>query len=384
MNKIVIKKALRSPQGAFQGVFSSLSSVDLATQVLKNFTTKDVDQIIVGCVLQAGLGQALARQIAIKSGFHEKTNCHTVNKVCGSGMLSITQGFDQIKLGKAKSVISVGTESMTNAPYLLKKARSGYRMGHDKIIDHIMFDGLEDSFDFGKSMGFLAEQVAKDENISREMQEKYVLETYDFAKKFSTSQQFSEEVVKIEFMQGKQNVIIDYDEPLQKVKPEKFKDLKPVFIENGSITVALSSSIADGASAILISEDNQKENNDFLAEIVDYSYHSTKPYQFTLAPVQAIKNLCSKLGWETKDVDLWEINEAFATVPLLAIKHLNIPRQILNINGGGCVLGHPIGCSGNRIVASLAHSMKKHDFKKGIASVCIGGGEAMAIALKRN
>jgi acetyl-CoA C-acetyltransferase len=384
VSNIVIKKALRSPQGAFQGVFSSLSSVDLATQVLKKINLNDVDQLIVGCVLQAGLGQALARQIAIKSGLDEKTHCHTVNKVCGSGMLSVTQGFDQIKLGKANSVISVGTESMTNSPYILKKARSGYRMGHGQIIDHMMFDGLEDSFDFGKSMGFLAEQVAKEEEISRDSQEKYVLETYEFAKNFSTSSQFSKEVASIEFMQGKQNVVIDYDEPLQKVKPEKFKDLRPVFVENGSITVALSSSIADGASAILIEKNDGKNDDDCLAKIVDYSYYSTKPYQFTLAPVQSIKNLCEKIGWQIKDVDIWEINEAFATVPLLAIKHLKISRQILNINGGGCVLGHPIGCSGNRIVGSLAHSMKKHNLKKGIASICIGGGEAMAIALTRD
>lgn len=383
MIKIVINVAKRTPHGSFQGALSSLSATALASVVIKDIvknTDLPIEQVIMGCVLQAGLGQAPARQAALKANLPVSVNCSTVSKVCGSGMLALAQAFDQIKLGYVNVVIAGGMESMSNAPYLLTKARSGYRMGHGECTDHMFKDGLEDAYQVPSAMGFLAEKIASEYKFARQEQDEFAFQTYNAAQKAVNDGAFQNEITNTTIQNKKEVIKIDKDEPISKVKPEKFADLRPAFVDDGTITVATSSSIADGACALLLTKESISTP---LAYMSGYSVYGVEPARFTTAPVGAMQKLLKQLDWNIQDVDVFEINEAFAMVPMVAMRELKISREKININGGSCVLGHPLGTSGARIVVTLAHAMARNNYKKGIASICIGSGEAMAIALER-
>ena len=360
MKKVAICDAKRTPQGSFQGAFASLSLQDLGVCAINALSASHIDSVYMGCVLQAGIGQAIARHTARLAGHDVPATL--VQKVCGSGMKAIIMGAQDIHLKRARYVIAGGMESMSLAPYLLK--RKGYRFGHVRIDDHIMSDGLEDAMSH-LSMGVLAEATAKAYAITREEQEAYVIETW----KRAIAADWSNEIAPLE--------TLTRDEHLDRVNIEKFSKLKGAF--GGSITAATASPLSDGACALWLANEAQ----DPLAWIVDYSEHICHPADFAAAPVWAIQKLCAQLGWSLDEVDAFEINEAFAIVPLIVMKELKIPREKINIKGGACVLGHPLGSSGARIVGTLAHIMKENNFKKGIASICIGGGEAIAIGLTR-
>jgi acetyl-CoA C-acetyltransferase len=374
---VLILSAKRLPGGAFMGQWSNTPAPELGAHVIGHLSTiKKPEKVYMGCVLQAGLGQSPARQSVIKSGLEESVHASTINKVCGSGMKAITIGVSDILLGKAQTVIAGGMENMSRSPYLLDKARSGYRMGHGKFIDHMLFDGLVDAYE-NVAMGVYADKTAEKYGFSRNEQEEFAAQTFANACHAQNKGFFNGEVIPQEGMENQ-------DEPLLKVKPDKFKKLKPAFSTNGTVTAATSSSIADGAAGVLLAHENSlsRWQGDPLARIVGWQEFSQSPSWFTLAPIGAIQNLCREIGWSTQDVDLFEVNEAFAVVAMAAMKELSLPREKMNIHGGACALGHPIGVSGARIVVTLAHALKTHGLKKGIAAVCIGGGEGMALAIE--
>lgn len=388
---VVIVSAVRTPLGRFQGDLSSFSAHNLGSHAIgaalerAKLSPDRIDEVLMGCVLPAGQGQAPARQAARGAKLPDATGATTVNKVCGSGMKATMLAHDIINAGSADIVISGGMESMTNAPYLLQKARGGYRAGHDRIIDHMMMDGLEDAYETGRSMGDFGEAAAEAYQFSRKDQDDYAIETLTRARNAVESGAFKKEIAPISVKEKAGVRIVENDEHPLKVDPAKIPNLKPAFRPNGTITPAASSANADGAAALVLTRRSiaEREGLPILAEIKGHSTHSQAPDWFTTAPIPAIRKLLDKIGWTASDVDLYEINEAFAVVPMAAARDLGIPRDKLNVNGGACALGHPIGATGARLIVTLLHAMEKNNVQRGIASLCIGGGEATAIAVER-
>ena len=388
---VVIVSAVRTPLGRFQGDLSSLPSPALGAHVVKEALTRAnlagdrVDEVLLGCVLPAGLGQAPARQAARHAGLPDATGATTVNKVCGSGMKATMLGHDLLRAGSADIVVTGGMESMSNAPYLLAKARSGYRMGHDRLLDHMMLDGLEDAYEGGRPMGDFGEATAEAYQFSRDDQDAYAVETLTRARKAVETGAFAAEIAPVEVPgKGGPRLVADDENPL-KVSPDKIPQLRPAFRKDGTITAASSSANADGAAALVLTRRSIAERDGLpvLAEIKGHATHSQDPAWFTTAPIPAMRKLLERTGWRVGDVDLFEINEAFAAVAMAARHDLDIPADRLNIHGGACALGHPIGATGARIIVTLLHALARNDLKRGIASLCIGGGEATAIAVER-
>lgn len=384
MRDVYIVSAKRLPMGSFQGQLTSQTAVQLGAHIISAVipTGISVDGVLMGCVLQAGLGQAPARQAALGGGLPASTQTATLNKVCGSGMLAVMNAANEIRLGAMQTVIAGGMESMSNAPYLLEKARTGYRMGHGAIIDHMMRDGLEDAHmkdpkGDRMAMGFFAEATAEKYGFSRQDQEDFARHTFEKACAANMEDEIHPITIKL-----KEEIQIHQDEPLSKVRPDKFAALRPAFLAGGTVTAATSSSIADGASALCLMSGDHAKDYKPLAKIIGYTAFAREPHWFTLAPSGAIEKLCTQIGWNVQDVDLFEINEAFAVVPMAVAKDLNIPMEKLNVRGGACALGHALGSSGARILVTLIHALKERGLQRGIASACIGGGEATAIAIE--
>ena len=384
---VVIVAAKRTPMGGFMGGLSTVPSPDLgATAInaaLANLDSSHVDEVIMGCVLPAGLGQAPARQATLKAGLPLSAAATTINKVCGSGMKAVMMAHDIIKAGSASTVVAGGMESMSAAPYLLPKARGGYRMGHGQMLDHMMLDGLENAYD-GKAMGCFAQDTADDEGITREQMDEFALSSLTRAKAAIQSGAFDNEIVPVSVKTRKGEVVMDTDEGPGNAMPEKIPSLRPAFKKDGTVTAANSSSISDGAAALLVMSESKAKELGLapLARIVGHATNAIKPEEFTVAPVGAMEKLFAKTGWSAADVDLFEINEAFAMVTMLAVNKLDLTMDKVNVNGGACALGHPIGASGARILVTLLHALNNKGLKKGVASLCIGGGEATAIAVE--
>lgn len=383
---IVIVAARRTPMGGFIGDFKNTSAVELGTAAVKavvedaKLGAGDVNKIIMGNVLGAGQGQAPARQAALKAGLANSTAAVTINKMCGSGMQAVMDGADFLRVGHGDVVVAGGMESMTNAPYLLLKGRSGYRMGRGQVEDHLMLDGLEDVYSPGTPMGCFADNTSVKYKYSREDQDAYALESLARAQKAIANGDFEAEIVPVSVKGGE----ITIDEQPGKARPEKIPTLRPAFTKDGTATAANSSSISDGAAALVLMRRETAEQRGLtpLATILDYTTHSHEPEWFTTAPGGAVNKLLERVGWKADDVDLWEVNEAFAVVAMAAMRDVGIPHDKMNVNGGATALGHPIGASGARIIVSLVHALKKLGGGKGIATLCIGGGEATALALE--
>jgi len=389
---IVIVGAARTPMGGFQGDFASLSASDLGAVAIKaaveraGIAPADVDKTIFGCVLPAGQGQAPARQASLKAGLPLATGCTTVNKMCGSAMEAMILAHDALVARSADVVVAGGMESMSNAPYLMPKARSGYRMAHQTVYDHMFLDGLEDAYDKGRLMGTFAEECATSFAFSRESQDAFATTSLSRALAANNDGTFAWEIAPVTVGGKKGDVVVDRDEQPAKASPEKIPTLKPAFRKDGgTVTAANSSSISDGAAAVVMMRRSTAEARGLkpLAVIVGHATHAQEPGLFTTAPVGAIRKLYEKTGWTTKDVDLFEINEAFAVVTMAAIKEHGIAHDRVNVHGGACALGHPIGASGARIVVSLLGALRKQNKTRGIAALCIGGGEATALAIER-
>ena len=387
---IVITSIARTPMGGMQGMLSPFSANQLGAAAIKAAVERsglkpaDIEEVIMGNCLPAGQGQAPARQAGRGAGLPDAVGATTINKMCGSGMKAIMLAHDQIKAGSAKVMVAGGMESMTNAPYLLLKARSGYRYGHATMYDHTAMDGLEDAYERGTAMGVFAERTVEKYGFTRKEQDDYAIESLVRAKRANDDGSFAFEIVPME-IQGKAGVEkIDKDEQPAKGKPEKIPSLKPAFKKDGTITAANASSISDGAAAVVLMAQSEATRRGLkpLAKIVAHAAHSRLPAEFTIAPVTAISDVLAKAGWKTNDVDLWEINEAFAVVAMAAMKEHKLDHAKVNIHGGACALGHPIGASGARIVATLIGALKKTGGKKGVATLCIGGGEAVALAVE--
>ena len=389
-DKVVIVSAKRTPIGSFQGNFESLKATELASRVIEknindiSINPKEIDETIMGCVLPAGLGQAPARQAAMGAGIPSESGATTINKMCGSGMKSIMFGHDSIKAQQNNIVVAGGLENMTNAPYILSTARKGLRMGHADVKDHMFLDGLEDAYEEGKLMGSFAEDTAEHYQFTREQQDNFAITSLERAKKANEDGTFDSEIVPIKILNRKNEIIINKDEQPFKSDITKIPTLRPAFRKNGTVTAANSSSISDGASSVILmlESEAQKRGIKPLARIIDHSTNSQEPKWFTTAPIGAIEKVLEKSGWKKTDVDLFEVNEAFAVVPMAVMKDIGISNDILNIYGGACALGHPVGASGTRIVATLINALKKNNLKKGVASLCIGGGEATALTLE--
>ena len=387
---IVIVGAARTPIGGFQGDFASLAASDLGAVAIKAAVERagvapaDVDELIFGNCLMAGQGQAPARQASLKAGLPLATNCTTLSKMCGSAMKATMLAHDAIIAGSAEIMVAGGMESMTNAPYLLPKARSGMRMGHGTVFDHMFLDGLEDAYDRGKLMGVFAEQCADKFHFSREAQDEFALRSLSRALAANNDGSFRWEIAPVTVSGRKGDVVIDKDEQPAKASPDKVPGLKPAFRKDGTVTAANSSSISDGAAALVLMRRSLAERKGLtpLAVILDHATHAQEPGWFTTAPVGAMRKLYAKVGWEPKDVDLYEINEAFAVVTMAAMQEHGLPADKVNVHGGACALGHPIGASGARIVVTLLGALRKLGKKRGMASLCIGGGEATALAIE--
>jgi len=387
---IVIVGAARTPIGGFQGDFASLSANELGAVAIKaaieraGIEAAAVEQAIMGCVLPAGQGQAPARQAALKAGLPLATACTTVNKMCGSAMEAAMLAHDRIVAGSAQIIVAGGMESMTNAPYLLPKARGGMRMGHGTVYDHMFLDGLEDAYDKGKLMGVFAEACADKYEFTREQQDEFALRSLARARSANEEGTFAWEIAPVTVAGRKGEIVVDRDEQPAKASPEKIPTLKPAFRKDGTVTAANSSSISDGAAALVLMRRSVAERKGLkpLAIFVDHATHAQEPGWFTTAPVGAIQKLNAKLGWRPGDVDLYEINEAFAVVAMAAMKEFGLPPEKVNVHGGACALGHPIGASGARIVVTLLGALRRLGGKRGIASLCIGGGEATAMAIE--
>jgi acetyl-CoA C-acetyltransferase len=386
-DSIVIVRAKRTPMGGFMGALSTATSPELGSAaikgVLNGVDASAVDEVIMGCVLPAGLGQAPARQASLHAGLPLACGALTINKVCGSGMKSIMLANDLIKVGSAEVVVAGGMESMSNAPYLLPKARSGYRMGHGKMLDHMMLDGLENAYD-GKAMGCFAQETADSEGITREQMDEFALGSLSKATAAISNGTFTDEIVPVQYKTRKGDTTVSQDEGPGNARPEKIPNLRPAFKQDGTVTAANSSSISDGAAALLVMTQSKAKELGLepLAKIVAHTTNAIKPEDFTVAPVGAIEKLFEKTGWTKEDVDLFEINEAFAMVTMLAINKLDLDEAKVNVKGGACALGHPIGASGARIVVTLLHALKQQGKKRGVAALCIGGGEATALAVE--
>jgi acetyl-CoA C-acetyltransferase len=391
MTDIYITGASRTPMGGFQGDLAGQSAPELGGAAIRgalanaSLDASHVDELMMGCVLPAGLGQAPARQAGFNGGLNKETPATTINKVCGSGMKTIMLSHDAMKAGGPQLMVAGGMESMTNAPYLSRATRGGGRLGHQQLDDHMFFDGLEDAYDKGTLMGSFAEDCAEHYQFSREEQDGYALASLERALKAQQSAAFDGEITPVTLTTRQGDVTISADEQPGKARPEKIPQLKPAFRKNGTVTPANSSSISDGAAAlVLASEEAVKSHNLTPRAIIrGHAGHAQEPGWFTTAPVPAARKLMDRLGWSVDDVDLWEVNEAFAVVPMAFMRELGVAHSRLNINGGACALGHPIGASGSRIVVTLLNALEKHNLKKGIAAICLGGGEGIAIALER-
>jgi acetyl-CoA C-acetyltransferase len=387
---IVIVGAARTPMAAMQGDFATLSASDLGAVAIKAAVERagvrpdDVQEAIMGNVLPAGQGQAPARQAALKAGLPLSTGCTTVNKMCGSAMKAAMLAHDQIAAGTSDIIVAGGMESMTNAPYLMPKARSGYRMGHQVVQDHMFLDGLEDAYDKGRLMGTFAEDCAAKSGFTREAQDQFALTSLSRALNANNDGTFAWEIAPVTVTGKSGERIVDKDEQPAKASPDKIPLLKPAFRKDGTVTAANSSSISDGAAALVLMTRSNAERRGIspLAVIVGHATHAQEPGQFTTAPVEAIAKLLRNVGWSTKDVDLFEINEAFAVVTMAAMKEHGIPHERVNVHGGACAIGHPIGASGARIIVTLIGALRKHGKKRGVAALCIGGGEATAMAIE--
>ena len=387
---IVILGAARTPMGAFQGDFSALAAHDLGGAAIKaalersGVDPKSVDEVLFGNCLMAGQGQAPARQAALKGGLPLSTGAVTLSKMCGSGMKATMLAHDMLMAGSAQVMVSGGMESMTNAPYLLQKGRGGYRMGHDKIFDHMMLDGLEDAYEPGRSMGTFGEDCAAKYSFTREQQDAFATASVSRAKAATDNGAFAKEITPVTVKDRSGERVVSIDEGPGKIKLDKIPALKPAFKKDGTITAASSSSINDGAAALVLAKDStaKKMGAKPIARIVGHTIHAQEPNWFTTAPVYATQKLLNNIGWKVDDVDLWEVNEAFAVVPMALMAELKVSHDKLNVNGGACALGHPIGASGARILVTLIHALQARGGKKGVATLCIGGGEATAMAIE--
>ena len=387
---IVIVSAVRTPMGGFQGDFATLTATELGAVAIKGaveragIRAEDVQEVLMGCVLPAGLGQAPARQAALGAGLPLEAGCTTINKMCGSGMKATLLAHDLLVAGSNQVMVAGGMESMSNAPYLLPKARTGLRMGHGEIKDHMFLDGLEDAYEKGRLMGSYAEECADMFQFTREQQDAFAIASLTRAKTAIESGAFKDEIVPVTVKTRKGEAQINTDEQPHKAAIDKISGLKPAFRKDGTVTAANSSSISDGAAALVLMRQSEAEQRGLkpFAIIKGHSTHAQKPALFTTAPVYAIQKLLAKLSWKAEDVDLYEINEAFAVITMAAMKELNLPHEKVNVNGGACALGHPIGASGARIIVTLLSALKQRGLKRGVAALCIGGGEATAIAVE--
>jgi len=386
---VVILSAARTPMGGFQGELAGSTAPQLGATAIKaaveraGLKPSDIQETIMGCVLPAGLGQAPARQAGRYAGLPDGVPATTVNKVCGSGMKAVMLAADEIKTGEVDIVVAGGMESMTNAPYMLAKARGGYRIGHQQMFDHMFLDGLEDAYEH-KAMGVYAEDAAKHYQFSRQDQDAYATESLNRAKRAQQDGSFADEIVAVMVPSRKGDVEVTEDEQPKKADPAKIPTLKPAFAKDGTVTAANSSSISDGAAALVLARADVAKEKGLkpLARIVAQASHAREPKWFTAAPVGAIEKVLKKADWKKEDVDLFEINEAFANVAMIAMKELGLPHDKVNVNGGACALGHPIGASGARLLVTLLNALKQRGGKRGVASLCIGGGEATAVAVE--
>ncbi|EKU55256.1 acetyl-CoA C-acetyltransferase [Acinetobacter sp. WC-323] len=389
MTDIVIVNGARTAMGGFQGALSGVTAPELGAVTIKEAIARsglqptDIEEVIMGCVLPAGLKQGPARQAMRKAGLPDSTGAVTINKLCGSGMKAVMQAADMIKAGSAEIVVAGGMESMTNAPYVLPKARGGYRMGHGEIKDHMFLDGLEDA-ETGRLMGSFAQDMANQRHYTREQMDDFAIRSLHRAQKAITEGYFKDEIVPVTVSTRKGDVVVDQDEQPLSAKIDKIPSLKPAFAKDGTITAANASSISDGASALVLtsSEVAAQRGLQPLAKIIATASNSQHPSEFTIAPVGAIEKVLKKAGWDAQEVDLWEINEAFAMVTMCPIDDFKLDAEKVNINGGACALGHPVGSTGSRIILTLIHALKRTGGKKGVAALCIGGGEATAVAIE--
>ena len=388
VESVVIVAAKRTPVGAFQGALSGATATQLGTAAIRAVITDsdiaaDIDQVLMGCVLPAGLGQATARQAALGAGVPEGVPCTTVNKMCGSGMETIILGHDRIRAGSAAIVVAGGLESMSNAPYLLPQARGGYRMGHQQALDHMFFDGLQDPFE-GQMMGHYAQVTADKYGFTRQQMDDFAIESVTRAQSAVSDGRFANEITPVTIASRRGDVTVTDDETPGTVSVDKIPTLRPAFAKDGTVTAATSSSISDGAAALLLMSESEAKARKLepLARIVGHSAFAQEPAWFTTAPVNALKALHAELGWTPDDVDLYEINEAFAVVTMAAMHDVGIEHAKVNVNGGACALGHPIGATGARISVTLLHALRERGLRRGIATQCIGGGEATAIAIE--
>ena len=387
---IVIVSVARTPMGAFQGELKSFAAPELGAAAIRAAVERaairpeDVQEVIMGCVLPAGQGQAPARQASLGAGLPLSAGCTTVNKMCGSGMKAAMFAHDLLATNSFDVVVAGGMESMTNAPYLLPKARSGLRMGHGQVIDHMFYDGLEDAYDKGRLMGTFAEDCAQKYRFSREAQDRFAVASLERAQKANTQGWFAWETTPIAIKAGKEEKFVETDEQPFKANLEKIPTLKPAFRKDGTVTAANSSSISDGAAALVMMRRSTAEERRLapLAVVVGHATHAQAPAEFTTAPVGAIQKIFRNTGWSAKQVDLFEINEAFAVVTMAAMQEHGLPHEKVNVHGGACALGHPIGASGARILVTLIGALRKYGLRRGVASLCIGGGEATAMALE--
>ena len=387
---VVILSYARTPMGAMQGALADVSATDLGATAVKaaveraGIKGEDIDRIYMGCVLPAGLGQAPARQAAIKAGLPKSVQATTVNKVCGSGMQTVIMGEEALKAGNADLIVAGGMESMTNAPYLLKKHRSGARIGHDIAYDHMFLDGLEDAYEAGRAMGTFAQCTADEYQLTREEMDNFSIESLSRAKAAIDNGGFRDEVVPVVIQGRGGETVVDTDEAPGRGRPDKIPTLKPAFAKEGTITAATSSSISDGAAAVVLTREStaREQGLEPVARVVATAAHAREPSEFTIAPAGAIEKVLKKAGWSVGDVDLWEVNEAFACVAMFAMRDLGIPHDKINVHGGATALGHPIGASGTRILVTLINALKQRGGKRGVASLCIGGGEATAVAVE--
>ncbi|MEM7632461.1 MAG: acetyl-CoA C-acyltransferase [Pseudomonadota bacterium] len=389
MKNVVIAGASRTPMGGFQGALRDVSASDLGgvaiAAAMAQAGTDTVDEVLMGCVLPAGQGQAPARQAGFAAGLGEEVPATTLNKMCGSGMKAAMMAFDQIALGHAHTMIAGGMESMTNAPYMLPKMRGGARLGHGQVIDHMFLDGLEDAYDKGRLMGTFAEDCAEAFQFTREVQDGYALASLSRAQEAITNGAFAGEVSPVTLKTRKGEVTVTEDEQPGTARPEKIPHLKPAFRDGGTVTAANASSISDGAAALVLASEEAAVSRGLTvrARILGHASHAQAPGLFTTAPVPAAQKLLQRIGWHKDDVDLWEVNEAFAVVPLAFMQEMGLDHAVVNVNGGACALGHPIGASGARIMVTLLNALETRNLKRGVAAICIGGGEGTAIAIER-
>lgn len=384
MSEVYIHAAVRTPMGGMQGALAPLSAPELGATAIAEALARagvngeQVDEVLMGCVLPAGQGQAPARQAALGAGLPQSVPAVTLNKMCGSGMQALMSASDSIRAGSARTIVAGGMESMTNAPYLLPKMRGGARLGHGQVMDSMFLDGLEDAYDKGRLMGTFAEDCAAEFQFTREAQDEYALRSLSRAKAAIDEGRFADEVVAVKVPGRGGETVVDTDEQPGNARPDKIPSLKPAFRKDGTVTAANSSSISDGAAALVLSDKAEGA----IARIVDYAGHAQAPADFPTAPVPAAEKLLEKLGWSKDDVDLWEVNEAFAVVPMAFMQKMGLSPDVVNVNGGACAMGHPIGASGARIVVTLINALKTQGKKRGVAAICIGGGEGTAIAVE--